>query len=353
MLDLSQARLTTLAVHKLGNKLKNEGYVASESLFELKDEDLTQTLQAYFLGAFKAEEYFKFSHEDDLSQNKVFAICHAMFEGSREDFLPKSKELLEQLYLCALHPHIKGGELYIAHFRECMVDEVTMEAIGIFKSENKDLYFEVDPNEDATNLNVTLHQGIPVKKLDKGCLVFNTFPEDGYSVMMVDRNSEDTAYWREDFLGVTRIQDHSFQTQHFLNLTKDFCDEVLAPEKDKKDQLVFLNRSINYFNKKKEFDLDEFKSNVVEPQHRDRFEEYRVDYETDTGLPSADEGFQISKFAVRQMKKQFKSVMTLDTQIEIRLLTKDANEAGQYIERGFDEARGMYYYQVFFHAEEG
>ncbi|MEL7340840.1 MAG: nucleoid-associated protein [Bacteroidota bacterium] len=352
MLDLSQARLTTLAVHKVGNKLKNEGYVASEQLFELSDEELTDNLQDYFLTPFKAEEYFKFSHEEDLSFNEVFKACHALFEGSREDFLPQSKTILEQLYLCALHPHIKSGELFVAHFRECVVDEVTLEAIGIFKAENKDLFFEVDPKEETEQLNISLHRGIPVNKLDKGCLIFNTFAEDGYSVMMVDRATEDTTYWREDFLGVTRIQDHSFQTQHFLNLTKDFCDEVLAPEKDKKDQLVFLNRSINYFSKKKEFDLDEFKSNVIEPQDRQRFEEYRVDYETDTGLPPADEGFQISKFAVRQMKKEFKSIMKLDTQIEIRLLTKDANEAGQWIERGFDEQRNMYYYQIFFNSEE-
>lgn len=353
MLDLSQARLTTLAVHKVGNKLKSEGIIASDELFELTDETMTDALQDFFLTSFKAEEYFKLSHDTDLQFNEVFKACNAMFEGSREDFLPGSKALLEHLYVCAMHPHVKSGEMYVAHFRECVVNEVTLEAIGIFKSENKDLFFEVDANDETSKVGVSLHSGIPIKKLDKGCLIFNTFPEDGYSVMMVDKNSEDTAYWRDDFLGVTRIQDDSFQTQHFLNLTKDFCDEVLAPEKDKKDQLVFLNRSINYFNKKKEFDLDEFKANVVEPQDRQRFEEYRTDYENDTGIPPADEGFQISKFAVRQMKKDFKPLMTLDTQIEIRLLTKDASEAGQWIERGFDEARNMYYYQIFFNSEEG
>ncbi|MDP5169082.1 MAG: nucleoid-associated protein [Bacteroidia bacterium] len=353
MIDLAQARLTTLAVHKVGNKIKNEGYVASESLYEL-EENMTEVLQEYFLTAFKAEEYFKLSDESgDLSLNEVFKACHAMFTGTREDILPQSVEILKHLYSCAMHPHIKGGEVYVAHFRECIVDEVTLEAIGIFKTENKDLFLDASENEEAHNMELVLRRGIPLKKLDKGCLIFNTFPEDGYSVMMVDRNSEDTAYWRDDFLQVTRIQDHSFQTQHFLNLTKDFCDEVLSPERDKKEQLVFLNRSINYFNKNKEFDVEGFKANVVEPQHRQKFDEYRVDYENDMGLPPADEGFQISKFAVRQMKKDFKSVMTLDTQIEIRMLTKDAAEAGQYIERGFDETRNMYYYQVFFNAEEG
>ncbi len=352
MIDLSQARLTTLAVHKVGNKIRQEGYLASESLFEL-DEDMSQALQDYFLTPFKAEEYFKFSHDTDLQFNEIYAFCKAIFEGDREELLPQSVEILKHLYGCSGHPHIKSGELYVAHFRECVVEEVTLEAVGIFKSENKDLFLDVAADEEGNRVDLALRQGIPIKKLDKGCLVFNTFAEDGYSVMMVDRNSEDTAYWRDDFLHVTRIQDHSFQTQHFLNLTKDFCEEVLSSEKDKKEQLVFLNRSINYFNKHKAFDLDEFKANVVEPEHRQRFEEYRVDYEQDTGLPPADEGFQISKFAVRRMKKEFKSVMTLDTQIEIRLLTKDASEAGEFIERGFDEGRKMYYYQVFFNAEEG
>ncbi len=352
MIDLSQARLTTLAVHKVGNKVKNEGMIISESLFEL-DEDLALALQEYFLTPFKAEEYFKFSHDTDLAFNDLYILCKGIFEGDREVFLPQSVGILEHLYACSMHPHIKSGELYVAHFRECVVDGVTLEAIGIFKSENKDLFLNVENNEELHAMDVSLRHGIPIKKLDKGCLVFHTFPEDGYSVMMVDRNSEDTAYWRDDFLHVTRIQDSSFQTQHFMHLTKDFCEEILSPEKDKKEQLVFLNRSLNYFNKHKEFDVDEFKSKVVEPQHRQRFDEYRQDYENDLGLPPADEGFQISKFAVRRMKKEFKSLIRLDTQIEIRLLTKDASEAGEYVERGFDEARGMYYYQVFFNSEEG
>jgi len=52
------------------------------------------------------------------------------------------------------------------------------------------------------------------------------------------------------------------------------------------------------------------------------------------------------------MKKEFKSVMDLDTGIRIHLLTKDASEAGQWVERGFDAERNMYYYKTYFNAEE-
>lgn len=349
MIDLSQARMTTLVAHLVGNKLKSEGYHASDSLLELNDDNLTVVLQEYFLKSFKAEEYFRFT---DPFVNEVYERCHRIFEGSLADeFLPNSKDLLQHLYMCAMHPHIKGGEFYVAHFREIVLDGLTVEAIGLFKSENKDFYLQLD-HPTLDRINLTLQRGVPVNKLDKGCLIFNTQAEDGYTVMMVDRNSEDTAYWRDDFLGLQRLQDHSFQTSHFLQMVDDFADEVLAQEKDKKDQLVFLNRAINYFDRKKEFDLDEFKSNVVEPQHRQRFDEYRVDYEQDTQLPDSEYGFEISKFAVRQMKKHFKSEMVLDTQIRIQLLTKNASEAAQYIERGFDEERNMYFYKTYFNAEQ-
>ena len=46
MIDLMQARLTTLAVHKVGNKVRNEGVIASKELFKL-EEDIQLILQDY------------------------------------------------------------------------------------------------------------------------------------------------------------------------------------------------------------------------------------------------------------------------------------------------------------------
>ncbi|MEM7656688.1 MAG: nucleoid-associated protein [Bacteroidota bacterium] len=350
MIDLSEARLTTLAVHKVGNKSRAEGIVTAKELFPL-DEDFTPILQDYFLLPFKSDAFYQFTHETDLKFNELYQYCRSLFEESRETFIEHSINILQHLYKQSGHPSIKSGELYVAHFRECQVDGVDLEAIGIFKSENKDLFIKVEEGEDQVSLRA--EEGLPIRKLDKGCLVFNTFSDEGYSILMVDRSSENAQYWRDDFLHVERLQDNHYQTESFLSMTRDFCEEVVAQEQDLKDQVVFLNKSMNYFNQNKEFELDGFQDEVLEnPTHREQFEVFRQDYEEKTGMSPSQEGFPISRYAVRNMRKQIKSLIKLDTQIEIKLNPRNVEEAGDFIERGWDDQRSMYYYKVFFNEEE-
>ncbi|WNJ18486.1 nucleoid-associated protein [Pontibacter sp. G13] len=349
MIDLSNARLTTLAVHKVGNKSKKQGYVASKSLVEL-DERLAFILQDYYLKPFKAEEFFKFSHPVSLEHNMMYKSIGELFSQSREEFLDVSHRILMHLYDRSQHPYIKSGELHVAHFRECVVDGVELEAIGIFKSEIKDMFLKVDEEPDAVSIEPAL--GINVKKLDKGCLIFKTFEDDGFSVLMINKVSEDTQYWRDEFLQVQRLHDHSYQTENFMNLTRDFCDEVLSREEDKKEQVMFLNKSMNYFMDNQDFDMNDFKKEVFpKPETQEKFDTYRKDYEQDTGLAPAEEGFEISKYAVRTQKKNFKSIIKLDTPLEIRIDPKRLEDTEQYLERCYDEQRDMFYYRVYFNEE--
>ena len=350
MVDLSQARLTTLAVHKVGNKVKEQGVVASKELFTM-DEDLSLVLQDYFLKPFRTDEFYKLSHPTDLNLNEVFNYSRGIFLESNEEFLSHSVNILNHLYAQSTHPHIKSGELYVAHFRECVVDGADLEAVGIFKSENKDIFLHFGEKDESVTMN--LEEGVSLKKLDKGCLIFKTFEDDGYSVLMVDKGSEDAVYWRDDFLQVTRIQDTRYQTEQFLHLTKDYCDEVLAKEEDRKDQLMFLNKSLNYFSKHKELDLEEFKDSVFtdSPEQKVIFEDYRISYEEDKGLPASDDGFPISRYGVNNMKKEFKSLIKLDTQMEIKLNHRKIEQSEEHLELGYDEIRKMHYYKVYFNEE--
>ncbi len=349
MLDLSQARLTTLAVHKVGNKVKNQGVVASHELFPLEEETMVDLLEDFFLKPFRAEEFFKFSHPSDLGMNEVYTYCKRLFQESREDFVDTSVHILNHLYDQAMHPQIKPGELFVAHFRECEVDGVTLEAIGLFKTENKDVFLRI--TDEDNKLNLLAEQGINIRKLDKGCLVFKTFEDDGFSVMMVDKGSEESQYWRDDFLRVTRIQDDSFQTQSFLSMTKDFCEDVFGREQDKKEQVVFLNNAIDYFQHNDSFDVETFKDEVIKtPEYKEQFDLFRQEAEPNYNI-NPDEGFAISKFAVRQMKRQFKNLIKLDSELEIRFIGKDIEAISEQVERGFDAQRGMFFYKLYFNEE--
>ena len=66
MVDLTQARLAGLAVHKVGNKLRDEGVVTSTELFE-PDEILQGILEDYFLKPIKSEYFWQFRNETETN----------------------------------------------------------------------------------------------------------------------------------------------------------------------------------------------------------------------------------------------------------------------------------------------
>ena len=346
MIDFKEAQLTALVVHKVGNKSRGEGIIASRSLYTL-EEETRPVLESYFLNAFKAEEFFRFSHEASLDLNEMYRYCGNIFQG--DDLLIQSVHMLKHLYLQTAHPNIRQGEMYVARFSGCRLEGVELDAIGIFKSENKEAFLQFGETSDAVNMRI--EQGVSTKKLDKGCLVFNTYAEDGYSALLVDNVSDEAQYWKDHFLHIERIQDSSFQTEAYLNLAREFCQEVIAPEADKKDQVLFLNKSLNYFANNESFDPEAFREEVLEnPEHKAKFDHYRSAYEEEKGLEH-EAGFSISRYAVKNQRKHFRNLIKLDTQIHILLNTRDASEAAKYLERGFDEEKGMYYYKAYFNGE--
>lgn len=349
MLDFSQITFKALAVHRVGNKLREEGVLANEELYNLSDESFRNVLLDYFLKPFKKDEYYRFTHEADLSLNEVYLCCQEIF-SKRATILDQSVKLAKHLYQQSTHPKVQGGELYVTYFADCVMEDEVVDAIGIFKSENKDVYLKA--NEKGDQVMINYEQGINIKKLDKGCLIFNTFGEEGYRVMIVDKKSrveEEAQYWKADFLQLARVHDNSFNTESYLFLCQEFCDEVFTHDTGgKKEEVVFLNKSINYFTEHDNFDIEDFATEVIEdPKHIERFKEFKNDYEHEYGLVTKDD-FRISQPAVKTMKRKFKKFIELDTQVDIKIKDESAD---QYIERGYDEQRAMYYYKVYFRDE--
>ena len=187
--------LERLTIHKVGNASNEDPLVLSQQPLELKDETIGNLLLSYFIQPFTNNaEYFRFTHDADLHLNEVFKYCSLIFEDI-ESFQEQSVNIAKHLYKVSTHPKIKGGELYIVHFSKCQVDGEEVEAIGIFKSENRDTYLKVYLQNENYELNYD--DGININKLDKGCLVFNTGQEEGYKVSIVDSNSKQEAvYWK-------------------------------------------------------------------------------------------------------------------------------------------------------------
>jgi hypothetical protein len=81
----------------------------------------------------------------------------------------------------------------------------------------------------------------------------------------------------------------------------------------------------------------------------------KKDYEHKQGIqarkiaPEAEEEFFIAPQAVKKAKRSLRTSIQLDTQLEIKL---NAPQAEGFLEKAYDEERGMYYYKVYFNQEK-
>ncbi|MBS1504743.1 MAG: nucleoid-associated protein, partial [Bacteroidetes bacterium] len=186
MIGFFEATITSLAIHRVGNRLNEEGYVLSEAPLVIEDELLGNILMQYFVTPFtKINEVYRFYHaNDDLDLNEVYHFAESIFENP-DTFHEGSRQIAKYLYEASNHPKIKSGELYVALFQNLQMEGEPVDAVGIFKSETKETFLKVSPQQDGFGLAYD-NEGVDIRKLDKGCLVFNTEKEQGYKVAVVD-----------------------------------------------------------------------------------------------------------------------------------------------------------------------
>tara|TARA_R110000850_G_scaffold277151_1_gene424829 strand:+ start:21067 stop:22125 length:1059 start_codon:yes stop_codon:yes gene_type:complete len=350
MINLYNTHIASLSIHKVGNKSRNEPIILSKDVYKLEDE-LTPLLKEYFFKPFrdKEESYYQFSHEADLDFHELFKIANAIFENpsaAHEQSINIAKHLFEQ----SQHPHIKSGELYVAYLENIQIDNEKVDGIGIFKSEVKQDFLLFKEKENQ--LDLVLQQGINLNKLDKGCLIFNTKKEEGYKILSIDSNKYDTRYWLESFLGVSLFEDENFYTKKYLKFCQDFARDVVLPSEDKQQEVLFMNRSVNYFAKNDEFEETNFMNEVIEnPDLHPEFRHYKEEKAPKYHIEDVS-NFPIANNAVTAARKKIKNVINLDTNIQIKMDFINTDSAERFIEKGWDEEKQMYYYLVYFNKEQ-
>ena len=351
MITFSEASLAELSIHRIGNKLQDEFYVLSEKSLHIQDEMLNQLLLQYFLSPYeKVNEIYRFSHpNDDLSLNEVYRFAAEIFSNGTT-FHDNSKKIATYLYEISNHPKIKSGELYIAYFENVQIEGDLHDALGIFKSETKESYLKVYPEQGGFSLSYE-QEAINISKLDKGCLIFNTEPQEGFKVAVIDQTnrSVDAVYWKDEFLKLKVRNDNYNQTQNVLGVYKSFVTDKLEEnfEISRTDKIDLLNRSMKYFKEKETFDLDEFSNEVIANKEGiESFKSFKKSYEEEFDTPIAD-NFDISDAAVKKQAKSFKSILKLDKNFHIYI---HGNK--ELIEKGFDDDRSMNFYKVYFRDEQ-
>lgn len=351
MVTFFEASLLQLSIHKIGNKLLNEPCVLSDRPVAVDDEMLNGLLMQYFLSPFtKVSEVYRFTHSSgDLNLNELFHFSGSIF-NDHAGFHETGIRIARHLYDITGHPNIKSGELYLALFRNVQIEGRLLDALGIFKSENKEAYLKVYSRKDGFELGYE-QEAINIQKLDKGCLVFNTEQEEGYRVVVVDQTNRqsEAVYWKDEFLKLKVRSDDFTHTTQALQVYKQFVTEKLDEEFEmtRLDKIDLLNRSMRYFREKETFDLDEFGEEVIgNPQAVASFRDFKQSYEAEFETGAAD-SFGISPQAVKKQGRVYKSVLKLDRNFHIYI-----HGNRDLIEKGFDNTRNMNFYKVYYSEEK-
>lgn len=345
MIYSENSSLKYVALHVVGNKSADEGLHLSETTLVLND-NIKGLLVNYFLSPFASEEYFQLYHDSGIEYNVVYGAASQIFDDP-ETLYEQSVNLAKHLYDQSTHPKIKGGEFYTVYFRDCIVDGDTVDAVGLFKSENKDTFLKV--LREGGNFNLESEQGINIKKLDKGCLIFNKERENGYVVAVVDNTNKgiEAQYWIDDFLHIRQRKDEYANTQNIMAMAKNFVTKELPQKFDvtKADQIDLLNRSLEFFKEKDTFDIEDFANEVIgQPEVIESFNNFKRNYETENDIV-IDDNFAISNNAFKKQQRSYKRVIRLDKKIQIII---DGNR--DHVEQGEDE-KGKYY-KVYYKNEE-
>ena len=343
MLFKEYINIKSLILHQIGSNTCQEGINYSEKLLSV-DVDLKELLKNHFLNPFKTDEVYQFIHSSDICLNEIYQYVTQIFY-KQTDFLEVSKKIATYLYECSCHPNIKRGELYVVYFENCILDGDTIDAVGIFKSENKDKFIKIYTTENG--FKIEQNEGISISKIDKGCIIFNKEQKDGYVVTVVDNTNKGTEakYWTEDFLHIRPKKNSFNQTQNMLSLCKSFVSQ-LPSDNGKVEKATYMNRSVEAL-KEESVNINTFAEQVFEvPELVSEFKQYKETYLRKRDI-EIDDTFETASSAIKRRATGTMTTIKLDKNFDINIHGGEQN-----IMRGYDEERGMYYYQLFFKEEK-
>lgn len=341
--DFVQTYLKDIVIHRVGNKFISEECVFAKHSSTL-DEQVKLLLTHFFLRSFNSNDLYQFTNEVNLDLNVVYSCIKSIFENPVSIY-EQSLNVAKYLYSKSVHPNIKGGEFFICYFKDCNFENSLIDAIGIFKTEVKDTFLEVEQLSEE----VILYEkhGININKLDKGCIVFNINEENGYSLLVVDNinKSNSARYWKDDFLSAKILQDDFYKTKYLLDLTKKFVksEEFLESFENKKNKDVeILNKSSNYFKENEEFYLETFEEEVLKDESTISLFK---NFERKNNIDNLPQEFKISQNAVNKKASSLIKTLKLDNNFKIYI-----QGGSDFLEKGIDE-EGRKFYKFYYDEE--
>ena len=158
---MSIGKIEKFIIHHVGNKNDEDGVHLSSVL--TKFDSIEQHIESLIVNSFKSEEMYKFYFEPNIELNPMYQFINDIFKDE-ESFIEQSKNAANYLYEKSMHPQVKAGELCVVHFSNCLINGETVDCIGLFKVESKDIVLKVSGMENGYSVNE--EEGINTKKLE-------------------------------------------------------------------------------------------------------------------------------------------------------------------------------------------
>ena len=349
MIKRTRSELNKCIVHKVANKFNTGQNSLSEQLIKF-DEESYELFLPFLLKPFgSVTQSYRFNHLFDNNLNKINKYSKEIFEDEKS-FIKNSKNIVNHLYEQSNSANIKTGDVIVAYFEGLEYKDVLVEAVGVFKIESKVDFFQTYL-DDEESYDVAVQKGISSKKLDKGCLILNSSDFEGNVVLSVDNNNYDTQYWIKNFLDVKYANDRNLHTYNYINLCKEFSEEVIKLEFGKHEQSKFLANTVDYFKENESIDIADFQEQTLLDKQKNLFKEYIDNFQKSNDL-QIENNFEVSDLVFKKEKSKLKTEIKLDTKIQIKIDVDSPDASAEYLERGFDESKKMKFYKVFFNSEK-
>ncbi len=299
-------------------------------------------LKEFFIKPFASiKTEFVFSHPVDLTYNVVYQTALRILNNG--DLIKCSQDIFRHLQSVSTLPTIKDGDVFVTKVADIVIGDSYFDGLGIFKIERKSEFIETYLDEGG-NMQFAIKNGFASNRIDKACLI--VFMEKMPRCFLIDM-SKDTKFWKQDFLGLVPKPNAYSQSKAAVQVFLSFVNEELKERADlsREEEVSLLNRWTEEVKNADKFEVTQVAAQVLEDKDvRDAFSEYCRAYEEREGIKLAG-SFDVDRKAVTLPKKV--RTIKLDDTVEINLM-----RTGSFIERGYDEKRGMNYYKFYFSKEK-
>lgn len=343
-MDYSSAVLVELMVHYAGVREREEPLLLTKRPVAVS-QAMQSELRDFFLRRFDfAYEQYRFTEESE-----ALPSIREIFQDP-DSLTAASGTLATLLHEAISHPKVKPAEVVVARFTHVPYEDQLVDAIGIFKMENRTRFLELDAEKSGgnTSYSFSIREGIDLVKADKSCLILDVLGDDGYMVKITDPHSRgaETAYWREQFLGLKQRSTDYSKTRSVMATTREFVSDTLSKEfqMEPAQKAELLNRSVEWFQDRDTFDRTAFEQDVFKDP--EVIESYRRFSKEKMGTEEVeDDSFALSLPAVKKQARIFKSVLKLDRNFHIYI------HGNRELIQRCEEPDGRKYYKIYFSEE--